>query len=120
MYMEDLLTVSVVIDNDGIDKPVLQVTRTDHDGSLNIIKMLTGKEAIDIYNKLTNKNVSYALVTYGDIYNQFLESTQTDISKVEDWRPCGPPYYDTHIDMAIIIWLKDGSQLIYIYKKEKE
>lgn len=118
MYMEDLLTVSVVIDNDGIDKPVAQVTRTDHDGSIDIIKMLTGKEAIDIYNKLTNKNISYVPVTYGAIYRQFLESTKIDKTVVEDWRPCSPPYYDTHIDMAIIVWLKDKSQVIYIYKNK--
>lgn len=113
--MNDLLTVSV--DFSETDEFVMTISRQTEDGEINIINTLTGSVAESVYNQLIispNKTV----ITYGDIYNQFLDSTKTDVTTVEDWRPCYPPYYDTCIDMAIIVWLKDKSQLIYIYKNK--
>lgn len=108
--MNDLLTISV--DFNEPDEPVMVVSRGN-----NIINTLTGREAMLTYNRLV-VNPNKKVVTYGAIYRQFLESTKTDETVVEDWRPCSPPYYDTHIDMAIIVWLKDKSRVIYIYKNK--
>ena len=115
--MNDLLTVSV--DFSETDESVMIISRQTEDGKINIINTLTGSVAESVYNQLI-MNPNKKVITYGDIYNQFLDSTKTDVTTVEDWRPCYPPYYDTCIDMAIIVWLKDKSQLIYIYKKEEE
>lgn len=115
--MNDLLTVSM--DFSETDESVMTISSQTDGGGINIINTLTGSVAERAYNQLiTNPNKK--VVTYGDIYNQFLNSTKTDVTTVEDWRPCYPPYYDTRIDMAIIVWMKDKSQLIYIYKKEEE
>lgn len=115
--MNDLLTVSV--DFNESDEFVLAVSRKIKGGGTVIINSLTGRYAGNVYKQLIT-NPDKNVVTYGDIYNQFLVSTKTDESTVEDWRPCWPPYYDICIEMAIIVWLKDKSQLIYIYKKEEE
>lgn len=52
------------------------------------------------------------------IFDEFLEVTKTDPEMIHDYRPCQPPYYDILIPMAIIVWLKNGSRLIYISKEE--
>lgn len=54
--------------------------------------------------------------TWGDIFREFKESTEINDEIVSDWRPCGPPHYDIQIPMAILIWLRDGSKIIYISK----
>lgn len=56
------------------------------------------------------------MLTYGDIYKQFLESTNIDLALVEDYRPCCELFGVPNIADAIIVWLKDKSKLIYIYK----
>ena len=59
-------------------------------------------------------------LTHGDIYKEFLKSTKIDRDLVNDWRPCLPEYNVPHIPMAIVIWLKDKSSMIYIYKEDVE
>lgn len=53
-------------------------------------------------------------MTYGEIYNKFLKSTKIDQELISDYRPCIPLFAPTGIDNAIIVWLEDGSQIIYI------
>lgn len=58
--------------------------------------------------------------TYEDIYNEFLAKFPN--SKVEDYRPADPMFiYGLYepIPNAIIVWLKDGSKVIYIAEKEE-
>lgn len=58
--------------------------------------------------------------TYGDIYNEFLKKFPT--AKVEDYRPAIEmyvPQLSRDIQNAIIIWLKDGSEVIYIAESEE-
>ena len=118
MYLEDSLMVLVCIDTDGTDIPVLSIARKTKDNSLRIINTITGEEAIQTYCNLIEGPNDNPIVTYGDIYSQFLESTKIDKSIVEDWRPCFPPYYDIVVNMAIVVWLKDGNKLVYRYKKK--
>lgn len=54
------------------------------------------------------------MMTYGEIYNKFLKSTKIDRELISDYRPCISLFAPTEIDNAIIVWLKDGSQIIYI------
>ncbi len=58
--------------------------------------------------------------TYGDIYNEFLAKFPN--SKIEDYRPADPmfiPQLLRGIPNAIIVWLNDGSKVIYIAESEK-
>lgn len=54
------------------------------------------------------------MMTYSEIYNKFLKSTKIDRDLISDYRPCIPLFAPTEIDNAIIVWLKDGSRIIYI------
>ena len=56
--------------------------------------------------------------TWRYIYDEFLEVTKMDLEVISDFRQCEPPYYIVLIPMAIIVWLKSGSSLIYISKGE--
>lgn len=46
-----------------------------------------------------------SIVTWNDIYEEFLSSTGIDREFISDYRP-----------LAILVWLKDGGQLIYMKK----
>ena len=61
-----------------------------------------------------------ASVTNMMVFKAFLESTKIDKNLINDWRPCLPEYEVPYIPMAIVIWLKDKSSMIYIYKEEIE
>lgn len=52
--------------------------------------------------------------TYSDLYNEFLVNTKTDPSIIDNYRPCYPPYYERAIPNAILVWLKDGTKMIYV------
>lgn len=57
--------------------------------------------------------------TYGDIYNEFCEKFPN--AEVEDYRPAVEmhvPQLRNGIPCAIIVWLKDGSKIIYISKED--
>jgi hypothetical protein len=58
------------------------------------------------------------IVTYGDIYKQFIENTGIDPLKVNDYRPCCTLFDVPNLANAIVVWLNDGSKLIYILKGE--
>ncbi len=53
--------------------------------------------------------------TYGDIYNEF--RNKFPLAEVMDYRPAVKmhiPQLSKDIPNAIIVWLKDGSEIIYI------
>ena len=57
-------------------------------------------------------------MTYGDIYNDFCKKFPN--AEVDDYRPAVEihiPQLSRDIPNAIIVWLKDGSKVIYISEK---
>ena len=59
-------------------------------------------------------------MTYGDIYNEFCKKFPN--VETEDYRPAVEmyiPQISKGIPNAIIVWLKDGSEVIYIAKGEE-
>ena len=58
-------------------------------------------------------------MTYGEIYNKALCKLCLTYDEVADYRPASKlhiPELERDIPNAIIIWLKDGSKLIYVEK----
>lgn len=54
-------------------------------------------------------------MTYGDIYKQFCDKFPN--AEVNNWRPADPmhiPQLLRPIPYAILVWLKDGSKLVFI------
>lgn len=54
-------------------------------------------------------------MTYGKVYEEFCNKFPN--AEVNDYRPAAPLYVDelnTSIPNAIIVWLKDGSKIIYV------
>ena len=58
--------------------------------------------------------------TYGDIYKQFLESTNIDLALVENYRPCCELFGVPNISNAIVVWLNNGNKIIYIVGEKYE
>lgn len=57
--------------------------------------------------------------TYEDIYNEFCD--KFTLAEVEDYRPAVPmhiPQLMRGIPNAIIVWLKDGTKVIYMTESE--
>lgn len=54
-------------------------------------------------------------ITYGDIYNQFLKDTKINRCEIEDYRPTSSMFGVPYIPNAILVWLKSGNKIIYIY-----
>lgn len=60
-------------------------------------------------------------MTYGDIAKQFYDKFP-DV-EVDDWRPADPmfiPQLLSPIPNAILVWLKDGSKLVFIFGEDGE
>ena len=60
-------------------------------------------------------------MTYGDIYEQFCDKFPN--AEVSDWRPADPmfiPQLLSPIPNAILVWLKDGSKMVYIFGELEE
>lgn len=58
-------------------------------------------------------------MTYGEIYEEFCNKFPN--AEVRDYRPAVPmhiPQLMRGIPNAIIVWLKDGSEVIYIAESE--
>jgi hypothetical protein len=59
------------------------------------------------------------VVSYGDIYDEFCAKFPN--SHAEDYRPAEPLYIPQlmrGIPNGIVVWLKDGSKIIYIAESE--
>ena len=54
---------------------------------------------------------------YKDIYNVFLEDTKIDKELIEDYKPCTEMYGQPNMQNSIVVWLKNGDQLIYTYNR---
>lgn len=57
-------------------------------------------------------------MTYGDIFEEFC--IRFPDANVEDYRPADPmfiPQLSRGIPNAIIVWLKNGSKVIYVAEK---
>lgn len=52
--------------------------------------------------------------TWGDIFREFLKSTEINEKKIDDYRP----HQSIDNCPTIKVWLKDGSILLYLYKGE--
>lgn len=52
--------------------------------------------------------------TYGEIYKEFIE--KFNITGIKDYRNCHEMYGVPTIPNGIIVWMNDGSKLIYIPK----
>ena len=61
-------------------------------------------------------------MTYGDIFSELIIKLGMCFKKqVSDFRPATPLYTDdTKLETGIIVWMKDGSKIVYIPKEEKE
>ena len=61
------------------------------------------------------------MMTYGEIYKEFCNKFPN--AEIEDYRPADPifiPQLARGIPNAIIVWMKDGSKVIYIADSAKE
>lgn len=54
-------------------------------------------------------------MTYGEIYDEFLNKVKCEPL---DYRPCIEFFDVPNIPNAIVVWLKDGSKLIYIHESK--
>lgn len=60
-------------------------------------------------------------MTYGDIYEEFCKKFPN--AEVSDYRPAYPQYLPSlvkPIPYAIVVWLKDGSKMVYIAEEAKD
>jgi len=58
--------------------------------------------------------------TYEDIYNEFRD--KFPLAEVVDYRPADPMYIPQllrGIPYAILVWLKDGSKVVYVSESEE-
>lgn len=81
------------------------------------------KVVIDVNNGIYEEDTESEdkVMTYGDIYNEFCEKFPN--SGAEDYRPAAPlfiPQLMRDIPNGIIVWLKDGSKVVYIAESEEE
>ena len=53
-------------------------------------------------------------MTYKEIYQSFLESTNIDRSLIASYRPCCEIYDVPNISNAILIYLRSGEKIIFI------
>lgn len=56
-------------------------------------------------------------MTYKQIYEIFLQDTKIDKDFIEDYRPCLEKYGQPNMQNSIVVWLKNGDQLIYTYNR---
>ena len=60
-------------------------------------------------------------MTYGEIYDEFCKKFPN--AEVSDFRPAIPTFLPSlakSIPYAIVVWLKDGSKVVYIAESEEE
>lgn len=52
--------------------------------------------------------------TYGDLLDEFKEKYPSLADHIDDYRPCLTPYFEYYIPGAIVVYLKNGGQVLYI------
>ena len=57
-------------------------------------------------------------MTYKEIYLEFEKYTNIELAIIDDSRPCLSFYGVPSIKNAILVWLKNGSKIIYIAKEK--
>lgn len=60
-------------------------------------------------------------MTYGELYDKAIKTLNLDKNIVNDWRPASPLFIDqliSQIPNAIIIWLNNGDQVLFIDRSE--
>lgn len=75
----------------------------------------------DIYSELKRRHKKENEMTYGDIYYEFCKKFPN--VEVKDYRPATSmfvPELGEGIPYGIVVWLKDGSKMIYIAKEVKD
>ena len=61
-------------------------------------------------------------MTFNDIYEEAVKELHLKYEEVEDFRPASPLYVtelNKQIPAGIIIWLKSGNKVIYVYDFNK-
>lgn len=69
----------------------------------------------------SNSENSNKFMTYSDIYDEFCKKFPN--TEVSDYRPAYPQYLPSlvkPIPYAIVVWLKDGSKMVYIAEEVKD
>lgn len=89
------------------------------DCPLSVISFLQLKGLLNEDKVLELTKGEAKVMTYGDIFKEFLEETNIMPSHINDWRPAIPPYFETQLAHAIIVWLKNGNEIIFISAKSK-
>jgi len=75
--------------------------------------------ALEKFKKQEDKRIIIMPKTYGDVYKEFYDRFPN--AEVEDYRPAVGLYIPQLLEAipnAIIVWLKDGSKIIYISESE--
>ena len=73
----------------------------------------------DIIKRYKAESEGKGMKTYEDIYNEFCNKFPN--VEVEDYRPADPMYIPQllrGIPYAILVWLKDGSKVVYMSESE--
>lgn len=119
----DILTVSFYSSIKG--ESGLCVARNIGD-EISVLKMELGEQADILYHLLTEQTTKATIKeelkmkTYSDIYNEFCNKFPN--AEVLDYRPAVEmhiPQLSRAIPNAIVVWLKDGSEVIYISGSEE-
>lgn len=104
-------------------KEITELSRYSYEeifGAMDYITLFSRRSASWAMDKLHNyKGEIKKPITYGEIYEIFCKEFP-DV-KVTDYRPAAPMYVPeltSIVPGGIILWLEDGSRLIYILKKE--
>ena len=60
--------------------------------------------------------------TWGDVIKEFEDDVLPKIREdfVIDYRPCCEPYSDVFVSNGLLVYLQDGSRLIYLFEPGKE
>lgn len=58
-------------------------------------------------------------MTYGEIFTEFTYVCECN-KEIQDWRPCHEFYGVPRIPYAIVVWLEDGSKIIYVSENARK
>ena len=62
--------------------------------------------------------------SWGDVIREFerdiLPNLQRNPEYVMDYRPCTEPYSDVFVPNGLLVYMRDGSKMIYIFDPEEK